>query len=303
MTFETTATRPGWWILGAGFTGLAACEVLAASGHRVRATATSEHRASALRARGLAAHVWRSGAPLPAGRAAEGRASRALLTFGPRRASDDELAASVRACAAQGVARAYYLSSTSVFAPADGAWIDDTTPVAPSTAMGEARVRAEHAFWSACDESGVQGVALRLPGIYGVGRSGRSRFLGGAYRVPAGGPLYTNRIEAREVARAVLALEASDMGEVASESALPRALIVADGAPFTIRVYADWMCDALALERLPDTPWAEVPERSRPFFVGNRRCRPSVLQSLGWAPHFRTVFDGLPVCWAKEDAA
>ena len=291
MTHDaTTAPAPSWWVLGGGFTGRAVSRALAQRGAEVHLTSTTEEGAHTLRAQGWDAHTWRAGSAL-----APHRAARALITFGPSQASLSELRAAIDACAERGARRVYYLSSTAVYGPAGGAWIDDAARVAPETALGEARAEAERAYQEECVRAGVDGCALRLAGIYGPGRSGRARFLAGTYRVPAGGPRYSNRISARDAASALLKLD--------DAATRPDACIVADGSPFTIRGYADWMCAQLALPPLPDTPWSEVPARSRPFFAGNRRCRPSTLTALGWSPAFASVFEGLPLCWREEDSA
>lgn len=291
MTDDTaTEPAPSWWVLGGGFTGRAVRRALAQRGAEVHLTSTTEEGAHALRAEGWDAHVWRAGSEL-----APRRVTRALITFGPSQASLSELRAAIDACAERGACRVYYLSSTAVYGPAGGAWIDDAARVAPETALGETRAEAERAYREQCARAGVECCVLRLAGIYGPGRSGRARFLAGTYQVPAGGPRYSNRISARDAAGALLALD--------DASTRPDACIVADGAPFTIRAYADWMCAQLQLPPLPDTPWGAVPARSRPFFAGNRRCRPSALAAIGWSPAFASVFEGLPRCWREEDSA
>ncbi len=64
-----------------------------------------------------------------------------------------------------------YLSTTGVYGDHGGKWIDESTPVAPSSARAERRVAAEQAWleWGAQSKVPVQ--IFRLAGIYGPGRS------------------------------------------------------------------------------------------------------------------------------------
>ncbi|MGE0239050.1 MAG: SDR family oxidoreductase, partial [Parvibaculaceae bacterium] len=60
-----------------------------------------------------------------------------------------------------------YLSTTGVYGDRGGEWVDETSPLAPTTARGERRLAAETA-WRAL---GLPLHIFRLAGIYGPGRN------------------------------------------------------------------------------------------------------------------------------------
>lgn len=64
-----------------------------------------------------------------------------------------------------------YLSTVGVYGNHDGAWVDETIPVAPASERSRQRVRAE-AEWMAMGQAMAMPVGIfRLSGIYGPGRN------------------------------------------------------------------------------------------------------------------------------------
>jgi nucleoside-diphosphate-sugar epimerase len=63
-----------------------------------------------------------------------------------------------------------YISTTGVYGDADGALVDEFTPVAPSNDRSRRRVAAESTAQTWCAARGVRCVILRVPGIYGPDR-------------------------------------------------------------------------------------------------------------------------------------
>ncbi len=63
-----------------------------------------------------------------------------------------------------------YISTTGVYGDADGALVDEFTPVAPSNDRSRRRVAAESTAQAWCAARGVRCVILRVPGIYGPDR-------------------------------------------------------------------------------------------------------------------------------------
>ena len=64
--------------------------------------------------------------------------------------------------------RFIYISTTGVYGPAGGDWVDEETPPDPRREGGRASLAAEQAL--AAHPLGKRGVILRLAGIYGPGR-------------------------------------------------------------------------------------------------------------------------------------
>ncbi|MCK0126612.1 SDR family oxidoreductase, partial [Gelidibacter sp. F2691] len=63
-----------------------------------------------------------------------------------------------------------YLSTTGVYGDHQGGWVDEDTPLTPSTKRGQQRVAAEAAWQELADEAGLPLHIFRLAGIYGPGR-------------------------------------------------------------------------------------------------------------------------------------
>ena len=66
------------------------------------------------------------------------------------------------------VGRFIYISTTGVYGPASGEWVDEATPPDPQRDGGRASLAAEQAL--AAHPLGARSVILRLAGIYGPGR-------------------------------------------------------------------------------------------------------------------------------------
>lgn len=285
-----TKTAKRLAVIGAGYSGEAIARVALSHGWDVVATTTRTHRAHDLEDADIPAMVYRAGKG--AWPARGGRLAAAVLTFGTRDASDAALAATIGAVAAAGATRVVYLSSTSVYADAGGDWVDDDGPIDPPAEIGVRRLAAEKAAQVAADAARVRLDILRLPGIYGPERTPRDRFAKGTYRVPGDGSTHSNRIYVTDIGFAVQA--------VLEDESERRTWLAADDEPFTIREFADWMCETLGLEALPDTPWSEIPERSRPFFAGDRKMRAAALRERGWRPTVPDYRDGHLLAWAME---
>lgn len=63
-----------------------------------------------------------------------------------------------------------YLSTTGVYGNHDGAWVDETTPLAPNLERSARRVAAEEAWLVMHERFGLPVHVFRLAGIYGPGR-------------------------------------------------------------------------------------------------------------------------------------
>ncbi len=63
-----------------------------------------------------------------------------------------------------------YISTTGVYGDAQGALVDEFTPVAPANDRSRRRVAAESTAQAWCTARGVRCVILRVPGIYGPNR-------------------------------------------------------------------------------------------------------------------------------------
>ena len=129
--------------IGHGFSAQALARRLLEIGWRVIGTTRSAEKADALRAQGVGALIW-PGEPLPLH-----EATHLLVSVAPTGSGDQVLElAGNRISASQHLKWVGYLSTTAVYGDHKGGWVDETTPLAPTTERGMARARAESA-WAA----------------------------------------------------------------------------------------------------------------------------------------------------------
>lgn len=98
------------------------------------------------------------------------RADAVLVSIAPDAAGDPVLATF-----ADRIARARprwlgYLSTTGVYGDRQGGWVDEDSPLTPSTRRGQARVEAEAAWQALARAHDLPLHIFRLAGIYGPGR-------------------------------------------------------------------------------------------------------------------------------------
>jgi nucleoside-diphosphate-sugar epimerase len=177
-----------------------------------------------------------------------------------------------------------YLSSTGVYGDTGGAWVDEAAALQPGRRT--ARIQAE-AAWQAL---GLEVTVLRLPGIYGPGRSALERVRAGtANRVDLPGHVIS-RVHVDDVAGAI------ERAFAQPESAVYN---VADDEPAPGRAVIEYACDLLALDypplRAPNDP--ALTDMARGFYEQCRRVSNSKIKRvLGWQPRYPSYREGLRAC-------
>jgi nucleoside-diphosphate-sugar epimerase len=204
-------SRPTLLIIGCGDVGL---RVLTCLGRRWRVLAltSSPQRVQDLRNAGAVPLLGDLDQPQTLGRLA-GLADAVLHLAPPALRGDVDLRtqALLQALARCGrLRRLVYASTTGVYGDCQGAWLDETRAVAPSTERARRRVDAEARVRHFGRSLGVSVSILRIPGIYANDRAGghpRDRLLRGTPVLADVDDVYTNHIHADDLARAcVLAL-------------------------------------------------------------------------------------------------
>jgi nucleoside-diphosphate-sugar epimerase len=122
------------------------------------------------------------------------------------------------------VGRFIYISTTGVYGPASGEWVDETTPPDPRRDGGRASLAAEQTL--AADPLGARGVILRLAGIYGPGRVPFLDKLRAGEAIPAPVAGFLNLIHVDDATEVILA---ADRVELHTHG--PRIYCVSDGSP------------------------------------------------------------------------
>jgi nucleoside-diphosphate-sugar epimerase len=299
----TPETRPRLFCFGLGYTGTRLAHALAAEGWDVAGTCRgAEHRAS-LRNAGIEAHLFDRGRPLRLG-ATESMeslagASHVLSAIPPDEGGDPVLdcwADALSACT--GLEWAGYLSATSVYGDRGGAWVDETTPPAPTGAAGSRRAVAEAAWQAFGAGYGLKAHIFRLAGIYGPGRSALDAIRSGtARRIVKAGHAFS-RIHVDDIVQVLLASMARpDPGaiyNVCDDRPAPAAEVTAHG------------CMLLGVEPPPEQRFedAEMSPRAAAFWADNKRVRNEKIKSgLGVELKYPDYRAGLDAILAGEKEA
>lgn len=185
---------------GHGFSARALAPRLIDQGWRVIGTTRSADKAEAIAATGVEPLIWPGSDLIPALTAADAL----LISAGPGPEGDPVLA-QMRAeitAAAPRFDWVGYLSTTGVYGDHAGGWVDETSPLTPSTKRGQARVAAE-AEWQAIADLKLH--IFRLAGIYGPGRGPFAKVRNGtARRIIKRGQVFS-RIHVEDIAQVLLA--------------------------------------------------------------------------------------------------
>jgi hypothetical protein len=205
-------------------------------------------------------------------RGAIGRASHILSSVPP---SDDRDPVLDRYGDALGGRWLGYLSSTGVYGDAKGAWVDETAPI-----RGRRSGRnAADAAWLA---RGAR--VLRLPGIYGPGRSPLDRVAAGtAHRTGLTEQVFS-RVHVDDIAAGVAAAIDGPAG----------AYNLADDLPASQDAVVEYAAELLGLPRPPIVPLDTLSPAARAFYAENRRVsNEKAARVLGWRPRYPTYRFGL----------
>ena len=165
-----------------------------------------------------------------------------------------------------------YLSTTGVYGDHDGGWVDETTPLTPSTRRGEARVTAEAAWQALARETNMPLHIFRLAGIYGPGRGPFAKVRAGtARRIIKPGQVFS-RIHVDDIAQVLLAsLDAPRPGaiyNVCDDDPAPPQDVIAEAARL------------LGLPVPPDTPIedADLSPMAKSFYAESKRVRNDLIK-------------------------
>ncbi|KPP89100.1 MAG: nucleoside-diphosphate-sugar epimerase [Rhodobacteraceae bacterium HLUCCA08] len=184
--------------LGHGYSAQALARHLG-PGWRIIGTTRSADTARALERDGIEALTWPGSDLLPALDAA----SHVLTSIAPDADGDPVLRRISDALLDRkdGFTWVGYLSTTGVYGDHGGDWVDEDTPLAPSTERGRHRVAAE-AAWRAL---GLPLHIFRLAGIYGPGRGPFAKVRNGsARRIVKPGQVFS-RIHVDDIAQVLAA--------------------------------------------------------------------------------------------------
>ncbi len=174
-----------------------------AKGWRIIGTTRKEEKLGRLAKTGIDPVLW------PGGDVSEPlkNATHLLISAGPDEAGDpvlnalkDEIAA-----IASHIAWVGYLSTTGVYGDHGGGWVDETTPLTPTTKRGQLRLDAEAAWQALARDADLPLHIFRLAGIYGPGRGPFAKVRAGtARRIIKPGQVFS-RIHVDDIAQVLIA--------------------------------------------------------------------------------------------------
>ncbi len=190
-----------------------------------------------------------------------------------------------------------YWSSIAVYPDAGGGWIDETAVCSPESQRGQARLAAETGWAALAGELGVPLDILRLPGIYGPGRSAIDSVRAGtARRIIKRGQVF-NRIHVDDIAGATLAaMHTSAIQLRDDEVARPRIINVTDDLPAPPQDVVSCAAELLGLPEPPavDFDSAELSPMARSFYADTKRVSNRRLKDeIGYRLIYPTYHDGL----------
>ncbi|WP_232688665.1 SDR family oxidoreductase [Halobacterium zhouii] len=177
-----------------------------------------------------------------------------------------------------------YTSSTGVYGDHDGGWVDEETPLDPTTEKTRVLVEAERVALEEAPKHGINPTVVRFAGLYGPDRYRLSRYVDGP--VTEG---YLNMIHRDDAAGAVrFALEEADED----------VLLAVDDEPVSKWAFADWLADECGVDH-PEKRTVEerlaagdlsTPAQRR--LRTSKRCSNELLRGLGYEYAYPTFREG-----------
>ncbi|MFO8115807.1 MAG: NAD-dependent epimerase/dehydratase family protein [Halorubrum sp.] len=182
--------------------------------------------------------------------------------------------------------RLVYTSSTGVYGDHDGGWVDEETPLDPTTEKTRVLAEAERIALEAADNAGIDGTVARFAGLYGPDRYRLDRYLNGP--VTAG---YLNMVHRDDAAGSIRYLLETDR-------ARGEPVVVVDDEPVDKHAFADWLADECGVSR------PEKQSKADRIAAGNlspaaerrirtsKRCSNDRLRALGYEFAYPTFREG-----------
>lgn len=176
-----------------------------------------------------------------------------------------------------------YLSTTGVYGDLDGGWAMEWSPANPQSERAQRRHMAEQTWQARAPNLAI----VRLPGIYGPGRSAIDRLRAGkARRIVKAGQVFS-RAHVDDIARGLFAMLQAGCGGVFNlcddEAAPPQDVIA-----FAAEVSGQSAPPEIAIDD------AELTPMGRSFYAECKRVSNARLKAAtGWRPLYPTYREGL----------
>jgi len=281
-------------ILGCGYIGIELGRQLTEEGYEVVGVRRSESGSAAIEEAGFTAHQ----ADLTNAADREGLPDADWLVFAASSGGRDaEAARAIYVDALDSVIEQYgsresppdrlvYTSSTGVYGDHDGEWVDESTPLEPTTKKTEVLVAAERIALEESTNHDIDGTVARFSGLYGPDRYRLERYIEGP--VTEG---YLNMVHREDAAGAVAFLLTADC-------ARDEAVVVTDDEPVDKWAFADWLAAECGLDSPPKRTKQQrltdesLSEAARRRILTSKRCSNEYLETLGYSFRYPTFREG-----------
>lgn len=295
-------------ILGCGYIGIELGRQLTEAGHEVVGVRRSESGCEAIENAGFEAYQ----ADLTESEDVDELPAADWLVFAASSGGRDaEAARQIYVEALEGVIDSYgsresrpdrlvYTSSTGVYGDHDGEWVDEQTPLEPTTDKTRVLVEAERIARERSAEYGIDGTVARFSGLYGPDRYRLERYIEGP--VTEG---YLNMVHREDAAGAVASLLTADR-------ARDEAVLVTDDEPVDKWTFADWLAAECGLDSPPKRTKQQrltddgLSAAARRRILTSKRCSNEYLHELGYDlryPTFRSGYRAAVDAYRNEETA
>lgn len=282
-----TDAQRSLYCFGLGYSALALARRMAELGWSVGGSVRSAEKVRRLRAEGIAADVFDG-----SGRVAPLAAAHWVVSIPPGE-EGCPAALALDGPVPEGT-QVIYLSTTGVYGDLDGGWAFDWLEPNPSSDRSARRVLAETQWREAAREA----LLLRLPGIYGPGRSAFSKLRDGSARSIIKPGQVFSRIHVDDI---VGALEA-----IISARPRPGPYNLADDLPAPPQDVNAFAAELLGMPAPPEIDFdaANLSPMAASFYGECKRVPNSKLKAAtGWRPLFPTYREGLAAVLDVETIA
>lgn len=296
---------PTLFCFGLGYSAQLFIAAFGARFDRIAGTVTTREKAAAIAGAGIGGHkgeafVFDGTDAPPEAVAALMDAAALLVSVPPGESGDPGLAHFSDAIAgAPQLASIVYLSTVGVYGDHGGAWVDETTPAAPTSLRSRERLAAEQAWTALGARAGKPVAILRLSGIYGPGQNALLQVArGSARRIDKPGQVF-NRIHVADIAQAIdvaFARRANGIFNVTDDEPTPQGVPIAFAA------------ELLGVAAPPEIAFGDAAKSMSPMalslYAETKRVRNDKLKrELGIQLHYRNYREGLRALFAGGEGS
>ena len=265
--------RLGLFCFGHGYVASALASAVALDGWKYAGTCRTDTKCKILNANGITAHLFDRDLPLANSTEVLSKFTHVLVSVPPDEMDDPVLNLHLKDLCDHGRLKWIgYLSTTGVYGDCNGEWVDETTPVRPTSERGKRRAMAESRWQEFGQNAGVPVQIFRLAGIYGPERNPLAQLRAGtARRIHKEGQVF-GRIHIDDIVAALRSSIANpNSGAIYN---------VADDLPASPCQVISYAAQLLGMEPplLEDFKTAKMSEMGRSFYTENKRVSNRLLK-------------------------